>query len=168
MDRYWLLTWTTYGTWQPGDARGFVNNVAHDQGKGVRHNTPGTPCDADIAALQHYIRQAVRGGPVYLTAEHARLLHSQFQETANYRGWLLVGVGIMANHIHLPVGVAGDPDPEVLLRDFKSYGSRSLNRRWGKPPSGTWWTETGSKRKKADEAAMRDAVQYIRHQQYPR
>ena len=28
MDRYWLLTWTTYGTWLPGDARGFVSNVA--------------------------------------------------------------------------------------------------------------------------------------------
>src|SRR5947209_816005 len=27
MDRYWFLTWTTYGTWLPGDARGFVGRV---------------------------------------------------------------------------------------------------------------------------------------------
>jgi hypothetical protein len=25
--RYWLLTWTTYGTWLPGDERGFVSPV---------------------------------------------------------------------------------------------------------------------------------------------
>ena len=25
--RYWLLTWTTYGTWLPGDDRGFVSPV---------------------------------------------------------------------------------------------------------------------------------------------
>lgn len=27
MDRYWLLTWTTYGTCLPGDPRGFVGRV---------------------------------------------------------------------------------------------------------------------------------------------
>ncbi len=27
MDRYWFLTWTTYGPWLPGDRRGFVGPV---------------------------------------------------------------------------------------------------------------------------------------------
>ena len=26
----WLLTWTTYGTWLPGDERGFVGNVVEE------------------------------------------------------------------------------------------------------------------------------------------
>ncbi len=26
----WLLTWTTYGTWLPGDERGFVGNVIEE------------------------------------------------------------------------------------------------------------------------------------------
>ena len=25
IDRIWFLTWTTYGTWLPGDERGFVS-----------------------------------------------------------------------------------------------------------------------------------------------
>jgi hypothetical protein len=25
--RYWFLIWTTYGTWLPGDDRGFVSPV---------------------------------------------------------------------------------------------------------------------------------------------
>jgi hypothetical protein len=72
----------------------------------------------------------------------------------------------MANHTHLLVGVPGDPDPETLLRDFKAYASRALNRRWGKPTSGTWWTESGSKRKKEGELAIREAVVYVRDQPY--
>ena len=72
----------------------------------------------------------------------------------------------MANHAHLVVGVEGDPDPEQILHSFKSYASRSLNRRWGKPANGTWWTESGSKRKLPDDRAVRDTVQYVRDQEF--
>ena len=51
--------------------------------------------------------------------------------------WELLGVAVMAQHIHLVVGVGGDPDPEKIIGDFKSYGSRALNRRWGKPVNGS-------------------------------
>jgi len=73
----------------------------------------------------------------------------------------------MANHVHLVVGVPGDPEPDTLLGDFKSYGSRALNRNFGRPQSDTWWTESGSKRKLRDESAVLAAVEYIRHQQNP-
>jgi hypothetical protein len=43
VDRYWHLTWTTYGTRLAGSAGGFVSNVyADDGGREVRHNLPGT------------------------------------------------------------------------------------------------------------------------------
>jgi len=72
MDRYWLLTSTTYGTWLPGDFRGFVSNVrdvgANDQGadaprspaREVRHNVPGTPYDADLPGLERSARSALK------------------------------------------------------------------------------------------------------------
>jgi REP element-mobilizing transposase RayT len=97
----------------------------------------------------------------------AQPLLEQFQETEVYRGWRLFAVAIMANHCHLVVGVPGDPEPEVLLRDFKSYGSRRLNSRWPKPASGTWWTESGSRRKLATEEAVLAAIQYVVEQLYP-
>jgi len=37
----------------------------------------------------------------------------------------------MPTHIHLVVGVSGDPPPEKIIGNFKSYGSRTLNLRWG-------------------------------------
>jgi REP element-mobilizing transposase RayT len=73
----------------------------------------------------------------------------------------------MANHVHLVIGVPGDPDPTKVLGDFKAYGSRALTGRWGRPPSGTWWTYAGSKRRLKDEASVFAAVTYIREQEYP-
>jgi len=167
LDRHWLLTWTTYGTWLPGDQRGFVGDTRDEAGAKQLHNVPGTPVDSNMPLLKAHARRIMRGPPIYLARDPAQALLDQFGETARYRGWLLLAVGIMANHIHLVVGVPGDPDPSDLLGDFKSYGSRALSRRWGKPISNTWWTESGSKRKLRDEQAVRSAIQYVRHQEYP-
>jgi REP element-mobilizing transposase RayT len=165
MDRYWLITWTTYGSWLPGDARGFVSNIADPTGKGMRHNQPGTECDADHPGLRQYMAERLRQPPVILTADQAAILLEQFHETARFRRWLLLAAAVMSTHAHLVVGVPGDADPETLLRDFKSYGSRALNRRWGKPPAGTWWTESGSRRKLPEEPALLEAVIYVAERQ---
>ncbi len=71
MDRYWLLTSTTYGTWLPGDSRGFVSNVADETGRGVRHNERGTPCDLNLPALRAYMRRQMIGDPLFLNEEQA-------------------------------------------------------------------------------------------------
>jgi hypothetical protein len=52
MDRFWLLTWTTYGSWLPGDRRGFVGKLRDETGRPIIHNEPGTPCDADMRPLE--------------------------------------------------------------------------------------------------------------------
>ncbi len=167
MDRFWLLTWTTYGTWLPGDERGFVSEVNDGQGGRVIHNLPGTPYDAGWDRLECDSRNRLASQPMYLTKEQADAVFAQFEETSEYRGWLLVAVGIMANHTHVVVGVAGDPKPEDILRDYKSYASRALNRKYPRPKSGTWWTESGSKRKLKDEAAILGAVAYVLDQEFP-
>ena len=115
-DRVWFLTWTTYGTWLPGDPR---------------------------------------------------IVQVQFEETARHRGYSIVVGAVMNNHVHLVVGVTGDPDPSDLLRDFKSYASRALNRRFGKPESGTWWTEQGSKRKVNDARHFEAVIVYVSGQENP-
>ena len=42
---------------------------------------------------------------------------------------------------------------------------RSLNRRFGKPPSDTWWTSKGSKRKLKDDDALAAAIYYVLYKQ---
>jgi REP element-mobilizing transposase RayT len=167
MDRCWLLTSTFYGNWLPGDPRGSVTSVRDEPGARGRHNTPGTPVDGPMPGLYQSARAAWKGPPILLDAEKASVLAAQFQETARCRGWRLLAFAIMRNHVHLVVGVPGDPEPGAVLGDFKAYGSRALNRQWGKPASGTWWTERGSTRKLPDEAAIRAAVEYVRNQEHP-
>lgn len=166
-DRFWLLTWTTYGSWLPGDPRGFVSHVRDGQGPRVRHNTPGTDFDADIPQLEKSAEQSLKGKPVRLQPVHAEALLAQFHETARFRGWRLFAVAIMANHVHVVLGVPGDPEPDGLLKDLKSYGSRALNRQFGKPVAGTWWTKSGSRRVLKKEDDVLAAVRYVRDQEFP-
>ena len=165
MDRYWLLTWTTYGTWLPGDARGFVSPVRDDSGQSVIHNVFGTEYDHDLPALAQHAREALKSPPIYLTREQAQAVLEQFQQTAAHRNWKLCAAAVMANHAHIVVGVPGDPDPASLLHDFKAYASRALNRRW--PHTETWWTVSGSRRKLPDESAVTAAMRYVERQQAP-
>ncbi len=167
MDRYWLLTWTMYGNWLPGDPRGFVSSVRNGKGGRVTHNIPGTPYDEDWELLNVSMLQSLKQPPIRLARDQADVVLKQFHETATYRAWQLIAAAVMANHCHLVVGVVGDPEPSKVLGDFKAYASRALNRKWPKPVSGTWWTESGSKRKLKDEPAILGAVAYVRDQEFP-
>jgi REP element-mobilizing transposase RayT len=164
MDRSWLLTWTTYGTWLPGDPRAFVSNVRDGPGTEVRRNIPGTPCDADDTRVRQRALDNLVGTPVWLNADQAGIILEQFRRTAAYRGWSLLAVAVLANHIHLVVGVSGDPDPAKLLHDFKSYATRALKDRGHIPSGGRWWTESGSRRKLPDERAVAAAIAYVLRQ----
>lgn len=167
LDRYWFLTWTTDGQWLPGDPRRRVTRVRDESFPRIEHDEFQAAFDKDILGLYKSAQQALKCPPIRLIADQAPVFLEQFQETTQHRGWQLVAVGIMANHIHMVTGVPGDPDPEKLLQSYKSYGSRTLNKHWTKPASDTWWTESGSKRKLADEASIFAAVEYIRNQEYP-
>ncbi len=173
MARSWLLTSTFYGNWLPGDPRGFVSRVRDrrpsDEDSVVRleHDIPGTPSDEDLPGLWRAAVAQMKGPRVRVDLEQAQVLLAQFQETATYRTWALHAAAVMDNHIHIVVTVPGDPSPTDVLGDFKSYGSRALNRRWGKRPNGTWWTESGSKRKLPTDGAVVCAIRYVQNQQFP-
>ncbi len=169
--RYWLLTSTTYGTWLPGDPRGSVTSVRDYRPTDspttsrVEHDRPEEPWEPSLPELYESARLQMKGPPVFLTREHAPVLLTQFCETATYRQWTLLAASIMANHFHLVLAVADDPEPRKMLADLKAYGSRALNRCCGKPRSGRWWTSGGSKRKLPDERAVRAAIYYVLHKQ---
>jgi hypothetical protein len=166
IDRDWLLTSTSYGNWLPGDARGFVSEFESAHGVKAPQNIPGTEYARNIPSLQEFARNQLIGSPISYNEAQAEVMVRQFCETATHRKWERAA-GIMATHIHIVVGVFGDPDPAKVLGDFKSYASRALNRQWGKPPSETWWTERGSTRKLPDELAVLAAIEYVRNQANP-
>ncbi len=158
-----FITSTTYGQWLPGDERGFVSNVRTGTEHRDKHNRYGVAFDKNMPGLKNAARNAMKGEPVFLTLEQAKILIEQFRETATFRNWLLVGVAVMANHFHALLEIADAENPENVLRDLKSYGSRKLNERFGKPESGTWWTTSGSNRpKRTDDIPT--VIRYLKNQ----
>jgi len=169
--RAWLLTNTTYGTWLPGDPRGSVTSV-RDLREGdnptpcrFEHDQPGEPVEDPLPGLRRSALEKMKGPPIYLDLNKALVVLAQFQETATFRQWPLMAVAIMANHFHLVVTMEDDPAPKKILADFKAYASRALNRSHGQPPSETWWTSNGSKRKLPNEQALANAIHYVLYKQ---
>ena len=171
IDRIWFLTWTTYGTWLPGDERGFVSPKFEGDTPERRNNEPGRPYDEGRADLRRIAENKLAGDPVRLTRAQAEVVRHQFEETARYRGWQLLAGAIMANHVHLVVGVPGDPDPSAFAPRLQEL----FQPRAPEPePSGSgirktkprWWTEQGSKRKIADWDNLETVLRYVREQAY--
>ena len=167
MDRHWLLTWTMYGTWLPGDRRGFVGRTRVTSGRQIWQNVPGTPARAANQNLERAARERMVGSPIWFDRGHAEVALSDFQRTADVRGWALLAAAIMRNHVHLVVGVRYDPDPSTLLHAFKGHSSQVLSAASHRPPGGRWWTQSGSRRVLRDEPAVVAAIRYVLGQYAP-
>lgn len=146
----WLATSTFYGNWLPGDPRGSVTSVRErrpgdpDIPFRIEHDIPGTDYDKGMPGLQRSAAERLKGPPVLLEPPQAEALLAQFQETARIRQWPLHAVSIMPNHVHWTVEVHPEFDKPDILKPFKEWASKRLNRLFGKRMSETWWTEKGS------------------------
>jgi REP element-mobilizing transposase RayT len=162
-----LLTWTTYGTRLPGDARGFVSRIRTESGGTEIHNQHGSPVDADVPALRRYAESIMAQPAVWLAAEQAEAVAEQFRETAAHRGWPLLAVAVMADHVHLVVEVPDEVAAGKVLTDFKAYATRRLDREFGNGARRRWWTERGSTRALKHPDAVAGAVAYVKNQYEP-
>lgn len=173
IDRHWFLTWVTYGTWLPGDDRGFVGNARDHDGVRAPNNVLNTLPAPPNPGLRRFASESRKLAPTFLNSEQAIALLEQFQETARFRRWLLLAVAVMPAHIHVVAGVTGDPSPDKILGDFKAYGSRQLSllanerEQTEKQHKKSWWATGGSTRKVAGEASLRNVVEYVSKQPNP-
>src|SRR5580692_713557 len=74
--RAWLLTWTTYGSWLPGDRRGSVTRMREVPGPRRLHNIPGTPYDGPLPELESVAQAALKGSPIFLTLPQAERINT--------------------------------------------------------------------------------------------
>ncbi|MCC9606597.1 hypothetical protein LOC69_11920 [Blastopirellula sp. JC733] len=143
----YLLTWTTYGSWLPGDRRGWVRRMGGDQ----------LPDDErQRAASRAMIEPKVRLGP-----EQRSVVEQAIHDHCEFRGWVLFAVNCRSNHAH--VVVWADQPPKEVLRQLKYWASRRLNE-FG-PPRKTWWSERGSGRYLNSDQARVSAIVYVRDAQ---
>lgn len=107
------------------------------------------------------------GPPIVLDLDSAAIVLRAIRSQTDFREFALGAGAVMADHVHVVVGVPGDPDPSDLLRILKAYASRALTAERGKPASGTWWTQSGSNRRLRGETHVQAAIEYVRRQSRP-
>jgi len=158
----WLITWTCYGTWLPGDRRGYVSDTFHPDGsRAPKHNVPGTPYTANDEYTYQRAQRRQKGATVRLKRDEAVVVAEGLVSAANQRGWWILRAAAMWNHVHVVV-VDGPRDGPGVRRALKGPTQARLSQHAGGPRR--WWTRGGSDRYLPDERAIQAAVQYVARQ----
>ena len=106
----YFMTWSTYGTWLPGDDRGWI-----EYGQGWQVPDPIRKLEAAARMTEDACR---------LDAEQRAVVERQIAETCRFRGWELHVVNCRSNHLH--VVVTADQDPKIVRNQLKAWCTRRL------------------------------------------
>ena len=149
-----FLTWTTYGTWLPGDDRGWVAKPGES-----------LPPDEHIKGVAH---SRLTEPPLILEQGQRQIVESTISEHYRVRGWCLHAVACRSNHVHVVVS-AGGRHPEEVMDQFKAWCTRKLKERDRTLETvvvqTNWWTQRGSKRWINDETSLTAAICYVKEGQ---
>ena len=142
----YFLTWVTYGTWLPGDSRGWVEFRCGWQ--------PPDP------VLELEAKASMTEDACILSPEQRQVVETQIGETCRYRGWTLHAVNCRSNHVHVVV-TAEVSDPAKIRSDLKAWATRTLKKRFDSKRT-NWWAERGSIRYLNRDEDLEAAVRYVR------
>jgi REP element-mobilizing transposase RayT len=158
------ITWTCYGTWLPGDPRGYVSNTLLPKGGFVpKQNVPDTAFAADDANTYLHAQRLQKSPTIHLSTDHALIAAHAIVEAARARTWLILRAALMANHIH--VVIADCPtDGAFVRRVLKGVSDTKLRKAF--PGQGRWWTKGGSDRYKNTPRAIEAAIDYVANQEH--
>jgi REP element-mobilizing transposase RayT len=147
------LIWTTYGTWLPGDGRGWTR-------WGEWGVQPPDPQKENAA------RRRMAEATVVLSETQRALVDQTVRDHCRIRGWLLHAVNVRTNHIH--VIVSADRNPDEIMNQFKAWCSRKLSDAAGlvgpvakKAGRRRWFTEGGDKEIINSEEHLANAINYV-------
>ena len=163
-----LLTWTTYGTWLPGDRRGWVDK-------------PGKFREPDLRFTESN-RARMTETALILNDTQRQIVETTILAHCNIRNCTLHAINCRTNHVHVVV-TAPQRAPDDVMNEFKSWCTRKLKqqsqeqtqrpRKPEAPAKGPtdsqptaprirqkWWTQRGSKRLLFDESGLEAAVKY--------
>ena len=120
----YFITWTTYGTWLPGDERGCWH-------RGQFQSANELFREMALAKMKAFtLSQEDRDAVDETVAKHCEI-----------RSWTLHTVHARLNHVHVVVSAPGYP-PETVCDQFKAWCTRWLKSRH--PGRERFWTAGGS------------------------
>jgi len=152
MFRTYLITFVTYGSWLPGDVRGWVDDGCNDMLEPPRTGSPSLEaCGRGLMSQDMFL----------LNPRMAPVVQRAMEEVCKHLGWTLHAVNVRTNHVHALVGA--NVLPERVMNDFKAYATRSLReagligadrRVWARHGS-TRWIDTDRSFELAKECVVK-------------
>lgn len=124
----------TYGTWLPGDPRGFRTRGHREHVEGDYRNPPEVGRYAERYAKA---KKSMKRPPVFLTPRQRRRAMEEFSSSLVRRGIELIVLSIDRVHFHLLARLA-DHDPRRWVEIAKKESSHNLKREGLAPVGGLW------------------------------
>ena len=142
----WFLTFRTYGTWLPGDARGWVKHGL---------TASGTPRGLPAPGLERYAAGLMAApSRVFGDSERAQV-DSAMRATCAVKMWELHALNVRTNHVHAVVTI--DVPPDRAMVTLKAWSTRELRVLGAEGPI---WARHGSTRHLPNRSARDAAVLY--------
>ena len=139
-----FLTWTTYGSWLPGDHRGWSDN------RGVLREPS--------FRLANSASRRVTGSAVSLTLTQRKQVVETITRHCQHRQWTLFAVACRSQHVHVVVS-APAYQPVTVSQQLKMWAARALAS--GGVLADKIWTRGCSRRRIYDERGLQAVVQYV-------
>ncbi len=145
----YFITFTTYGQWLHGDARGSVD----------RHNNqPGSPLLPTNQERVTASKNLMVDAPFRMDERRRAIVLASIREHAGFRGWAVHAVHVRSTHVH--VVVSGEAPPERMMTAFKAYASRGLTAAGLGDKTERRWSRHGSTRWLNTEETIQRAIRY--------
>ncbi len=95
----YMLTWRSYGTWVPGDERGY------------RQHGRALAAHAGLARLS---RERMQGNAIRFDADAKKLVRGAIGQEAKRWGEKIEALAVFSNHVHVVVRYGGNPIDEFV------------------------------------------------------
>jgi len=140
----YMVTWTTYGSWLPGDKRGYVEN--------------GQILPGDKQILKRN-RDRQKSPTVKLKARQKKIVQAVILAEAERIGHKIDALVVYANHVHL----LARPHTESMEKIVNRYKSITTRAMWEQGREGRIWTKGYDKRFCFSEEEIIRRIKYIQN-----
>ncbi len=140
-----FLTWTTYGTWLPGDQRGWNRRGDHEA-------LGPNPLLEEINATR------MKEPEFILTPADRESVARTIRKHCEIRDWKLHAFAVRSNHVHVVV-TAPDYPGNAVRDQLKAWCSRIL--KGNHPGRKRFWTEGASCRWINKDNDLATAIEYV-------
>ena len=166
----YFLTWTTYGTWLPGDKRGWNRKGEHESLEPNRIRYDSAQADMKESAF-------------LLATDDKSAVDDTIRKHCQIRNWDLHAINVRSNHVHVVVTASQKIDdtkyeheaqasgsattstamvfmpPETVVAQFKAWCTRKLQPHH--PDRKRFWTQGASCRWLNQESELSTTIEYV-------